>query len=162
MGGWIALLYHFSSATQAEIKELLPLHNETSFWIGELRSIVEHFTLYFVLALLLQACLGAWGLPVSSDFRLALGIATIAASYGIVLEFLQDSTAGRSTSMNDMLTNGAGALAAAIIGPYFADTLGRRPEPSAVTHHAQPLRNWQRDIDRPARGSQIPGTLDQD
>jgi VanZ family protein len=130
------LIYHLSSLTQAEVRESLPLHNETSFWIGELRSIAEHLTLYFVLALLLQACMAAWGLPVFSDFRWALGILAIAASYGVLLEFLQDSTPGRTTSINDMLTNSAGALAASIIGPYIVDTFRPRPEPSAVAHHA--------------------------
>ncbi len=149
LGAWIALLYHFSSATQTEIQATLPLHNETTFWIGEARSITEHFILYFVLSLCLQASLAAWGAPLSADYRWALGISTVATLYGVLLELLQASVPGRSTSVNDMLTNCAGALAAAIIGPRIIKAFSRAPETTVGPQEPKPPDYWRHDVNDP-------------
>ena len=106
---WMGLIFYRSSLSQEEASR--PLESPSIAWLGVLRSYAAHVILYGVLAFLVQASLWGW----ISDYRLrwALVAAAIAALYGISDEYHQSLVFGRSGSIEDVVVNTFGAIAAA-------------------------------------------------
>jgi len=79
-------------------------------WYTALRDVAGHFTVYAILALLLERALAGGGSPRLSLRDSALrGAFIIAVIYGISDEFHQSFVPGRAPDVFDVLTDAAGA-----------------------------------------------------
>jgi VanZ family protein len=78
-------------------------------WGGNFLSIAAHFVMYFILAGLLYYAIreGNKALP---ERRMFLIVFAVTVSYGILDEFHQSFTPGRSPSVRDVAVDAAGAL----------------------------------------------------
>lgn len=117
---WLALIFYLASLSGDELQATLPLHPQTSHWLGELRSAGEHLALFGVLAVLLHLNLRNWKGENAYRSRWLLAAAATASVYGIAMEYYQGYVPGRSASLLDMAVNCVGAAAALTTLRYWA------------------------------------------
>ncbi len=98
-------------------------------------SIDAHLILYGVLAALALGTLQTYKNTAGHSLTWALSAATFATLYGLADEFHQSFVPGRSASALDVLWDGMGALAAAIILGYLISNWAKLWRPLSRAAH---------------------------
>ena len=117
---WMLLIFYLSSLTDDEVRSggALPIEHTSSLSSG-LSSIDAHLILYGVLAALALGTLQSYKNTARRSLTWWLSAATFPTLYGLSDEFHQSFVPGRSASALDVLWDGMGALAAAVILGYL-------------------------------------------
>jgi VanZ family protein len=100
-------------------------------------SVTGHFTVYFVLAILLWTVLGLF--PISSTARY-VGAWVLAALYGVSDEWHQSFIPGRYPDVFDVITDGIGAACGLLLVWWLTRRLTERTSGAAPTAHPSPSR----------------------
>ena len=118
--GWMWYIFHFSSLTNEEVRVggALPIENVPSLGSG-MAGIDAHLILYAVLAALALGALHSYKRTAGHSLTWVLSAALFATLYGLSDEIHQSFVSGRSASALDVMWDGTGALAAAIILGYL-------------------------------------------
>jgi len=113
--GWLGLIYFLSARTGSEAADAIsPL-----FWLGTLVDEIAHLVLYGGLATLLLLGFWSWRSEGYGEFRWVWLAASLALFYGLTDEYHQTFVPGRSASLKDILIDGAGAMASALVWFYL-------------------------------------------
>ena len=89
--------------------------------------MAAHFIVYGILASLIQGAIWSWKPAVGATIGIAWAAAAVAGGYGISDEFHQFFVISRSVSWLDVLTNAAGAVAAAMAMRFAIKSIFPQP-----------------------------------
>jgi VanZ family protein len=121
--GWLSLIYSLSDRTGSEAADaLVPL-----FWLGTIVDEVAHLVLYGGLATLTMWAFWSWRSAGYAEFRWVWLAAVLALLYGLTDEYHQTFVPGRSASLKDIITDGVGAMGAALAWFYLATHWAKLP-----------------------------------
>ncbi len=112
---WMGLIFALSH------RSTLPLPKNISF-----TSVIGHFSVYFVLAILLWMVLGLFPLSPSTRYALAWVLAVL---YGVSDEWHQSFVPGRYPDVLDVVTDGIGAACGLLLVWWFTRWMARQDRP---------------------------------